>query len=141
MFNFPIKTPILKQNLKSKLLSISSKALRLVAGDDFSLFSFKELHCMFSRATPTQWADYSNAVQLYNVINSKKPKILYQNLQNNFFHNKRTDRFGFNPTNLHKIGLNKFQNRLKEITTHLSFKDLNLSKETFKLKCKREFIL
>ena len=66
--------PNLKNVYKQKLKSISARALRLVVGDDFSFFSYDELHCMFNRATPTQWSLYQHSLQLYKIYNFHVPE-------------------------------------------------------------------
>ena len=132
--------PSLNKRLKSKLLSISSHALKLIVGNDYSLFSFLELHTMFARATPSQWANYSMANQLFTIINSKKPENLWIKLQINLNLNERTDNFLFTKSNVKKVGLNAFSNRLS-CTQNLKFNDFNLSKESFKIKIKKSFIM
>ena len=132
--------PSISSNLKRKLISTSSSALRLVAGTDFDFFSFEEIHILFNRATPEQWKKYQMANQLFNVINNQKPNTMWIKLQENFRINNRTDTFKFERTNLRKIGLNCFINRLFEIEKSFKFTDFNCAKSTFKLKCKKLFI-
>ena len=133
--------PSLNADIKKRLYSCSGHALKLVAGDDYSLFSFKELHCMFNRATPYQWSNYSNACTLYSIINYQKPLTIWSQLQDNFTINNRTDSFIFNKCNSTKVGLNCFKNRLSSISNQLYFGDFNMKKESFKIKCKRLFFV
>ena len=132
--------PSLSAILKRKLFSCSSRALRMIAGDDYDLFSFSELHCLFNRASPLEWSNYSNACTLYSVIQTKKPEMMWLKLQENFQINNRTDFFTFKKTNRTKIGLNSFINRIDFLTRQLCFNDFNLSKSTFKIKCKELFL-
>ena len=130
----------LKQNIKTKLFSTSAKALKLVAGDDFNLFSFNELHILFSRATPLKYSMYTHAMQLYSILNEKTPNFLWLKLQMNFQINNRTDKFQFIENNTKRIGKNCFINRINDVCQHLKFSDFNLSKNSFKILCKKKFL-
>ena len=129
--------PTIKQKLIRKLLNCSSQALKLIVGDDYSLFSFDELHLMFARAKPTQWSDYVVANQIHSIITNEKPESIWIDLQESLTLNNRTDCFNFEKTNSLRVGLNKFTNRLSQIAQKFKFKDFALSKESFKVKCKR----
>ena len=133
--------PSLNQKLKNRLFSCSSQALRLITGDDYKLFSFDELHCMFNRAKPQQWSNYMMASQLHSIVNNEKPFQTWLNLQTQISINNRTGNFIFNRTNKLRVGLNQLHNRLNHIAEFLVFNDFNLSRESFKIKIKRTFVL
>ena len=132
--------PSLNSTYKQKLLNISSKALQLVGGNDFGLFSFTELHLLFSRAAPQNWHNYSVANLLYKIINDHKPESLCVKLQFLISVNNRTDKITIVKNNSRKVGLNCLHNRLSKITDHLKFSDFNRSKDNFKLHCKNIFL-
>ena len=101
------------------------------------MLAHNELHSMFSRANPKQWAKYMLAGQLFSIINNEKPANSWIKLQCNFSINERTGNFIFARTNKNKIGLNCLHNRLNIIENELVFTDFSLSKSNFKIKCKR----
>ena len=64
----------LHQSMKNKLLSISSKALKLCTKKpDMWMLSFNSLHEMVGRATPDKIFDYKLALQLYKAVNNNVP--------------------------------------------------------------------
>ena len=132
--------PTLKADLKRKLLNCSSQALKLIGGDDFGLFSFEDLHTMFGRATPCKWSSYTNSIQLYSIMLNERPESLWTALQDTFILNERTNIFSFVRNNRTRVGANSFKNRLSLIAEQLYFNDFNLSKDSFKVKCKNIFL-
>ena len=129
--------PNISSYLKRKLLNISSQALKLIGGEDFSLFSFNELHIMYNRATPTQWSNYVNSNQLYSILNNCKPESLWIELQERISINNRTNHFFIEKNNNTRYGKNCFLNRLHNVESNVSFNEFNLSKSTFKVHCKK----
>ena len=111
----------LSVTLINKLYNLSSQALRLVAGDDYSFFSFDDLHVMFNRATPEKWSNYIHANHLYNIINNQKPITMWTDLQPKLTVNNRTNHFTIERTNLTKFGLNNFTNRLRPVENEINF--------------------
>ena len=123
-----------------KLKNVSASALRLVSGDEFSFFSFDELHCMFNRATPVQWSLYQHAVTLFGIYNNQKPEGLWLELCDKINISNRTSKITIQSDAKKRVGLNKFCNRLNYVTNFVRADDFNLSLGCFKVKCKREFI-
>ena len=101
----------LTNNLKNKFFSLSAKALQTIDGNDFDLFSFEELHVLFLRSTPIQFSNYMHANQLYSIINNKVPYNMWLKSQLN-----------------------------QSICQCLCFPDFNISKNAFKILCKRTFL-
>ena len=131
----------LNSKLKRKLFSLSGNALKILAGDDFGLFSFEELHILFNRASPLKWSNYTHANQLFSIINNNVPHNIWLSLQDHITINNRTDFFNVESTNTKRVGYNSFQNRIGVISHSLKFSDFNLSKEAFKLKTKNLFLM
>ena len=132
--------PTLKQTYVHKIKQTSTKALRLVVGDDYAFFSFDELHNMFNRATPIQWSFYQHALQLYKIFNYHVPEQIWIELCDRIAISDRTHYFKIFNDSKKRVGLNKFVNRLNFISQRINVNDLNLSFESFKVKMKREFI-
>jgi hypothetical protein len=128
-------TPSLNANLKSKLFSASGKILSII-----EINSYKNLHKKFTRATPEMWQNYELAVSLYDLNITKLPSADWQILQNNALQNRRSPKLQFTSTNNLRCGLNVLPNRLKTITNRIDASWLTLTKETYKQKCKKEFI-
>jgi hypothetical protein len=127
--------PSLSVKLKAKLFSSSGKILSIIKID-----SFKKLHKQFTRATPEMWQAYELAISLYDLNLTKLPFLDWQMFQKNTLQNRRSMKLQFTSTNKLRCGLNVLPNRLKTITNRIDASWLMLSKETYKQKCKKEFI-
>ncbi len=64
----------------------------------------------------------------------------WQLLQINTLQNRRSTKLHFTATNKLRCGLNILPNRFKIITNRIDANWLKLTKETYKQKCKKEFI-
>ena len=132
--------PTMNPNSFRKLKSISAKALKIVVGDDFSFFSFDELHCIFNRATPIQWSYYQHAIQLYKIFNQHIPEQIWIELCDRITISDRTWFMNIHNNSKKRVGLNKFVNRINHVSRVINVNDFNLSLDTFKVRMKREFI-
>jgi hypothetical protein len=128
-------TPSLNSKLKAKLFSASGKILTTIRID-----SYRNLHKQFTRATPEMWLNYELAISLYNLNITRLPLQDWQTLQKNTLHNRRSTKLHFTSTNNLRCGLNALPNCLKTITNRIEASWLTLSKETYKQRCKKEFI-
>ena len=128
-------TPCLNANLKSKLFSTSGKILSII-----KTASFKNLHKEFTRGTPEMWQNYELSISLYDLIVTKVPLPDWQILQNNTLQNRRSNKAHFTSTNNLRCGLNVLPNRFKTITNRIETNWFTLTKESYKQKCKSEFI-
>ena len=131
----------LNQKSRNRLYALSGKALKLVIGDDYSLFSYNDLHNMFNRATPDQWSKYKSVLMIYNLINNGKPKATYDSLMSNMVTNTRSGKFDFIPNNTRMSGRNSFKNRLSGLTRDIRISNMKLGVIAFKTKLKRLFII
>jgi len=125
---------------KKKLKSISARALRLVTGDDYMMFSFDELHCMFNRATPIQWSMYQHCLFFYKLFNNQLPEDLWLELCEVISISERTTKIVISRQFSRRVGLNRFCNRLGFISDFINVNNLNLGLDTFKVKLKRDII-
>ena len=128
-------TPSLNANLRSKLFSASGKILSIITID-----TYKNLHKKFTRATPEMWQNYELAVSLFDLVKTKLPQPDWQILQQNTVQNKRSNKAHFTSTNRLRCGLNILPNRLKTISNRIETSWLMLTKESYKQRCKKEFI-
>ena len=132
--------PSLKPQLMQQLLSTSSSALRMITLNYDYTISFIQLHSINKRATPTQIMNYKHALLLYKIFNNKlySKEWLALNFQQTY--NARTDTLNIVDTSRIKIGKNSATNRLKLINGKITFDSLNLSWNSYKIKCKIVFL-
>jgi hypothetical protein len=128
-------TPSLNAKLKSNLFSASGKILSTI-----EVNSYRNLHKKFTRATPEMWQNYELAISLYDLTFTRLPLTDWQILQSNTLRNRRSSKLHFTSTNKLRCGLNNLPNRFKTITNRIDATWLTLTKETYKQKCKKEFI-
>jgi hypothetical protein len=128
-------SPSLNTKLKSKLFSASGKILSII-----EINSYKNLHKKFTRATPEMWQNYELAISLYNLNLTQLPLADWKILQINTLRNRRSTKLHFTSTNKLRCGQNVLPNCFKTITNRIDASWLSFSKETYKQKCKNEFI-
>ena len=126
----------LKQELKKKLLTASVNALKLFSTWTNENVSFKSLHNTNKRSTPIKMSMYKLAIQLFKLYNSENttPDWIDLNLQQNF--NGRSTKFLVSNCAKYKIGSNLLVNRLSALHNTIELSWLNLSLNSYKIKCK-----
>ena len=132
--------PILKSTLKQNLLSASAKALRVCNGTIDYNMSFIDLHKVCDRATPEMYMKYKLALSLYKLYNVPFNPIEFQLLNFNQILTGRQLNFCTVRSNSFKVGMNCLSNRLHSINNLIPLSWLNLSQDSFKIKCKEKMI-
>ena len=132
--------PSLKPQLKQQILSASSKALMLSTPNYHNLMSYEQIHAINKRSTPKQILLYKHSILLYKVWNDSlySKDWIALHFQQNF--NDRCSTVKLFDTSNYKVGKNLPVNRLKIINGLIEFDWLNLSINTFKIKCKSLFL-
>ena len=132
--------PSLKPQLKQQILSASSKALMLSTPNYHNLMSYEQIHAINKRSTPKQILMYKHSILLYKVWNDSlySKDWIALHFQQNF--NERCSTVKLFDTSNCKVGRNFSVNRLKIINGLIEFDWLNLSINTFKIKCKSLFL-
>ena len=94
-----------------------------------------------NRATPSKICLYKHALLLYNVINNNVPPLdwIDTNFQQTF--NQRCQTLKFFKSQNYKIGGNILCNRFVILNGEIPHDWLNLSKDTYKVKCKAQFLI
>ena len=133
-------TPALNNKLKQNLLSASASALKTCTPSYHRFMSFQELHQINNRATPTAMSLYKHALLLYNAFNDQEPPLDWIDLSFQQTFNTRCHTLQFVNSQRYKIGSNSLCNRFKILNGLINFDWLNLSKDTYKLKCKALFL-
>ena len=129
--------PTLSSKLKSKLLSISTQALRIVVDDLYHTFNSDELHVMLNRFTPAQWRVYNTLICIYRVFNNQIPLEIWTEMQFNALPLTSANKTLFPPGNKQRVGHNSLINRLSFVSTLITNSQLNLEYSSFKIIAKK----
>ena len=129
--------PSLKKELKTKLLSISARAIKIAMYYPDRMISFENIHKMNNRATPDSFMIYKYAIQLHKLYNENEHSFEWVNLNINQILTSRQTNFLIMKTNNNKVGLNILTNRLHILNGKIPLSWLNLTLSTFKVKCKQ----
>ena len=132
-------TPSLNVKLKQNLLSASANALKICTPSYHSFMSINKLHIVNNRATPTQMSQYKLALTMFTVFNTQEPILDWVDLNFQQTFNQRNTTLNFVNTANYKIGLNSLCNRFTCVNNKIEQSWLNLSKESFKVRCKNIF--
>ena len=102
--------------------------------------SFESIHRLAKRGTPIQMSHYKHALQLYKLHNSTTMSDDWVSLNFQQNYNGRNDNIQiFNNSN-YKVGENLLVNRFKPLSNKIPFTWLNESFNSFKIKCKNQFL-
>ena len=131
--------PKLNSKLKQDLLSASASALKICTPSYHMMMSFYELHYINNRATPTQMSQYKLALTMFTLFNKQEPTVDWVDLNFQQIFNQRNTTLNFVNTSNYKVGQNILCNRLTCLNNKIEQNWLNISKESFKIKCKNLF--
>ena len=129
--------PTLNVALKQKLLSASAKALKVCCKMTDFMVSFASIHRLCNRATPVQMMKYKLALCLFKMYNRDFNPVEFVTMNFNQIFTSRQSTFKILKNNRRKVGINSLANRFHLINDIIPFTWLNLSMESFKLKCKK----
>ena len=132
--------PDLKQILKQKLLSFSANAIKMCMKFDCRRISFVNIHAMNKRATPEKYLIYKHALMLFKLYNSIDYSVEWSALNVNQILTTRQTLFISSKSNKKKVGLNAMANRLYILNGKIPLDWLNLTIDSYKVKCKNEFL-
>ena len=102
--------------------------------------SYEALHRFHKRALPEEMMKFKHAIQLYKNFNDDKQNETWLNLnfQQNF--GQRQDSVRIFGTSITRVGKNNMINRLNVINGKIPYDWLNLSLNTYKVRCKTLFL-
>ena len=103
--------------------------------------SFVNLHLLYKRATPEQFLLYRHALCIYQVLNSDVMTREWLELNFNQVFTSRQTKFITLKTNRRKVGLNALANRAFILNNKIPLEWINMSLNTFKVYCKKEFLI
>ena len=95
---------------------------------------------MPGRATPDKLAEYKLALQLYRTITHQCPIPDWIGINLHSINAPIQKMFAINRTNKLRLGNNALANRLNSINGKIDLNWLNLSFDSYKIKCKRHFL-
>ncbi len=85
-----------------------------------------------------QFQNYTAAVSLNDLIKKEIPEDKCINLQLNIQNDRRNVRLSFQANNKLKCGFNCLPNRFKSITNEIDKEWSDLTRDTYKTKCKKD---
>ena len=131
--------PSLKASLKQQLFSCSSEALKLCGRLDWTI-SFERLHSLHKRANPMSMMRYKHSLELYKLYNGSDDRQdwIDLNFQQNF--NNRNNFINVFENSRLKVGKNLLVNRMTCINGMINHDWMNLSLDSYKVKCKALFL-
>ena len=133
--------PNLKNELKRRLVSASANALKICTPSYHDRMSYVELHKINNRATPNEFCNYKHALLLHKLIHTEIPSSdwIDMNFQQNF--NNRSTKINFFKNNRFKVGENLMCNRFNILNGKIDYDMINLSDDSYKIKCKSLFLV
>ena len=105
-----------------------------------TLVSFIELHNAYHRATPERFLLHKHTISLFKLINDPTFTTEWVALNFNQILTSRQTKFLATKTNKRKVGLNALANRVYILNNRIPLDWFNLSLDSFKVHCKKEFI-
>ena len=132
--------PSLKPTLKQKLLSASARALKVCNSQADNYMSFEAIHELCKRATPSKIQKFKLAICLHKLYNIEFNPTEFYLLNDNQVVTSRQRNFIILKSNKTRVGLNSLANRLHSINGDIPLEWLNLSIETFKIRCKKLYL-
>ena len=104
------------------------------------MISFDNVHKMDLRATPENFMIYKHAILLHKMYNGLEFNFEWQMLNLLQILTSRQTKFKILKGNTLKVGINALANRLYILNDLVPLSWLNLSIESFKLKCKASLL-
>jgi hypothetical protein len=103
--------------------------------------SFEILHTINNRALPDQMMMYKHALLLYKLYQFRTPTLEWIELQHSQILTTRQAHFEVCSPTLYTVGKNTLTHRLSILNRKIDLNWLNLSLESFKIKCKDRFLV
>ena len=119
------------------LLSSSANALKICSPYYDYTMSFDFLHKINERATPHKFMLYKHAIELHKLFNLQQPPLDWMALNFDQATSRRQTHFTTLSSNNYKIGNNILSNRLSILNGRINLEWLNLTLNSFKIKCKK----
>ena len=123
--------------MKSKLTSISARAIKTCMYYPDNMISFENIHKMNNRAMPEAFMNYKIAIQLHKLYNTTNQSLDWISLNFDQILTTRQTKFLISKSNKHKVGLNILPNRFSVLNGIIPLPWLNLNINTYKINIKK----
>ena len=133
--------PSLNPYLKNQIKSASANALKMCTPSYHRFMSFEKLHKINNRALPDQMMVYKHALMLFKLYQFRTPTIEWIELQYSQILTSRQTHFEVCFPTLYTVGKNILTTRLSILNRKIELNWLNLSLDSFKIKCKEHFLV
>ena len=132
--------PGLARDLHKKLKYASANALKLCTPGLTVLNTHTEIHRMADRALPEKMCLYRHAMIMYKLFNNMLCENEFIEMNFQLCDNARSRKITFIKNQRFNVGKNILLNRLYDLNNMIEKDWLNLSLETYKIKCKALFL-
>ena len=132
--------PGLSRQLKKNLKFASANALKICVPNLTVFHTHTQIHNLAGRALPEQMCNYRNALSVYKLFNNQSPDNEFMNLNFQLNDNQRSTKISFHRMQSYDVGKNILINRLSELNNKIEKSWLNLSWNSYKVKCKELFL-
>ena len=122
-------------------MSASARALKACMYHPDPMISYERIHDINRRATPNAMMQYTLGIQLYKLYNTREHSLEWLHLNQNQILTSRQVYFEILKSNSLRVGLNALANRLANINGKIELSWLNKGYESFKINCKKLFML
>ena len=133
--------PTLNHNCKKLLISASANALKLCNATYDPTISYIDLHRLHKRALPNKFCLYRHGLLLYKVMNHEEPRNEWIDLNFQIINTPRQALFEVHSNSVYKVGNNVLINHLSCLNRKISLDLLDLPFESYKIKCKNQFLV
>ena len=128
------------QSQNKKLKLASANAIR-ACDNSLTIYStHTQIHKSADRALPDQMLQYKHAITMYKLFKTCQPETEFINLNFQLNQNTRLVHTNFFSRQNYEIGNNILLNRLSHLNAKIKKSWMDLSLNTFKIKCKKLFL-
>jgi hypothetical protein len=132
--------PSLSADLKRKLKRSSANALKICIDKTTPFTTYTEIHTLAKRSPPPNYCLYKHSILLYKLFKDCTPSLEHLHLNFQLVDNDRSEFPSFIKNDNYKIGSNILINRFAVLNGLIKKDWLNLSLDSFKVKCKQLFL-
>ena len=123
-----------------KLKFASANALRFCNRSMTVFNTHTEIHANAKRALPDQMMNYKQAILMYKLFNTCQPEQEFLQLNFQLNQNPRIQTLNFFTRQKYDVGKNILLNRFSHLNNKINISWLELSLDSFKVKCKALFL-
>ena len=132
--------PGLTRQLKKNLKFASANAIKMCVPNLTVYHTHTQIHNQAGRSTPEQMCNYRHALSMYKLFKDQSPDNEFMHLNFQLNTNERSSKISFHKMQNYEVGKNILLNRLTEINNKIEKSWLELSFDSYKVKCKQLFL-